>query len=213
MGHSMERRGILAVISGFSGAGKGTLVKKLMDTYDNYALSISMTTRKPRVGEEDGVHYFFITREQFEQNISDGKMLEYAEYVGNYYGTPREYVEKQLKEGRDVILEIEYMGAFQVRKMMPEALLLFVTPPNADELYRRLKGRGTETDDVIAGRMQRATKEAEIVASYDFLLVNDDLDICARETHEIIQNAKYSVDRNAAFIEEIRQELEKVNCK
>lgn len=209
----MERRGILAVISGFSGAGKGTLVKKLMDTYDNYALSISMTTRKPRVGEEDGVHYFFITREQFEQNISDGKMLEYAEYVGNYYGTPREYVEKQLKEGRDVILEIEYMGAFQVRKMMPEALLLFVTPPNADELYRRLKGRGTETDDVIAGRMQRATKEAEIVASYDFLLVNDDLDICARETHEIIQNAKYSVDRNAAFIEEIRQELEKVNCK
>lgn len=213
MGHSMERRGILAVISGFSGAGKGTLVKKLMDTYDNYALSISMTTRKPRVGEEDGVHYFFITREQFEQNISDGKMLEYAEYVGNYYGTPREYVEKQLKEGRDVILEIEYMGAFQVRKMMPEALLLFVTPPNADELYRRLKGRGTETDDAIAGRMQRATKEAEIVASYDFLLVNDDLDICARETHEIIQNAKYSVDRNAAFIEEIRQELEKVNCK
>lgn len=213
MGYSMERRGILAVISGFSGAGKGTLVKKLMDTYDNYALSISMTTRKPRVGEEDGVHYFFITREQFEQNISDGKMLEYAEYVGNYYGTPREYVEKQLKEGRDVILEIEYMGAFQVRKMMPEALLLFVTPPNADELYRRLKGRGTETDDAIAGRMQRATKEAEIVASYDFLLVNDDLDICARETHEIIQNAKYSVDRNAAFIEEIRQELEKVNCK
>ncbi len=207
----MCKRGVLAVISGFSGAGKGTLVKKLIETYDNYALSISMTTRNPRVGEEDGVHYFFITREQFEQNIADGKMLEYAEYVGNYYGTPKEYVEEQLKAGKDVILEIEYMGAFQVKEMMPDALLLFVTPPSADELYRRLKGRGTETDDVIAGRMKRATMEADIVDKYNYLLVNDDLETCVRETHEIIQNTKYSVDRNAEFIEEIKRELEVIN--
>ncbi len=207
----MKRRGVLAVISGFSGAGKGTLVKKIMETYDSYALSISMTTRNPRAGEEDGVHYFFISREQFEQNIADGKMLEHAEYVGNYYGTPREYVERQLQAGRDVILEIEYMGAFQVKKMMPDALLLFVTPPSADELYRRLKGRGTETDDVIAGRMKRAIEEADIVNKYDYLLVNDDLDTCVRETHEIIQNTKYSVERNAEFIEEIKRELEVVN--
>lgn len=207
----MVRRGILAVISGFSGAGKGTLVKKIMETYDNYALSISMTTRNPRAGEEDGVHYFFITREQFEQNIADGKMLEYAEYVGNYYGTPKEYVEKQLEAGKDVILEIEYMGAFQVKEMMPDALLLFVTPPSADELYRRLKGRGTETDDVIAGRMKRAIEEADIVNKYNYLLINDDLDTCVKETHEIIQNAKYSVERNAEFIEEIKRELAVVN--
>ena len=206
----MKERGILTVISGFSGAGKGTLVKKLISEYDNYALSISMTTRKPRTGEEDGVHYFFIDREQFEKNIADKKMLEYAEYVGNYYGTPREYVEKMLDSGRDVILEIEYMGAFQVKEMMPEALLLFVTPPNADELYRRLKGRGTETDDVIEGRMNRAVMEADIVEKYEYILLNDDLDTCVRETHEIIQNAKYSVTRNAEFINNIKEELSKI---
>jgi len=206
----MKERGILTVISGFSGAGKGTLVKKLVSEYDNYALSISMTTRAPRVGEEDGVHYFFIDREQFEKNIADSKMLEYAEYVGNYYGTPREYVEKMLDAGKDVILEIEYMGAFQVKKMMPEALMLFVTPPSAEELYRRLKGRGTETDEVIAGRMNRATMEADIVDKYEYILLNDDLDTCVRETHEIIQNAKYSVTRNAEFIKNIKEELSKI---
>ena len=135
----MKERGILTVISGFSGAGKGTLVGKLISEYDNYSLSISMTTRAPRPGEQDGVNYFFIDRETFERNISEGKMLEHAEYQGNYYGTPREYVEQQLSAGKDVILEIEYLGAFQVKKMMPEALLLFVTPPSAD--VPRLKSR------------------------------------------------------------------------
>lgn len=207
----MKERGILTVISGFSGAGKGTLVKKLIGDYDNYALSISMTTRNPREGEEDGVHYFFIDREQFEKNIAEGKMLEHAQYAGNYYGTPKDYVESQLSAGRDVILEIEYLGAFQVKKMMPEALLLFVTPPSAEELYRRLKGRGTETDDVIAVRMNRAIEEADIVEQYDFILLNDDLDTCVRETHEIIQNAKYSVNRNAEFIETIKKELKELS--
>ena len=203
----MKERGILTVISGFSGAGKGTLVKKLMTEYDNYSLSISMTTRQPREGEQDGVHYFFIDREKSESNIEAGLMLEHAEYQGNYYGTPREYVEQQLAAGRDVILEIEYLGAFQVKKMMPEALLLFVTPPSADELLRRLRGRHTETEEQIQGRMKRAIEEAVIVDRYEYILLNDDLDTCVRETHEIIQNAKYSVSRNAAFIDEIRKEL------
>jgi len=203
----MKERGILTVISGFSGAGKGTLVKKLMSEYDNYSLSISMTTRQPREGEQDGVHYFFIDREKFERNIEAGLMLEHAEYQGNYYGTPKEYVEQQLAAGRDVILEIEYLGAFQVKKMMPEALLLFVTPPSADELLRRLRGRNTETEEQIQGRMKRAIEEAVIVDRYEYILLNDDLDTCVRETHEIIQNAKYSVSRNAAFIDEIRKEL------
>ena len=203
----MKDRGVLTVISGFSGAGKGTLVKKLISEYDNYSLSISMTTRAPRDGEKDGVDYFFIDKAAFERNISEGRMLEYAEYVGNYYGTPREYVEKQLGQGRDVILEIEYLGAFQVKKMLPEALLLFVTPPSATELLRRLRGRNTETEDKIRDRMKRAIEEADIVDKYEYILLNDDLDICVRQTHEIIQNAKYSVSRNAAFIQEIKKEL------
>lgn len=206
----MRERGILTVISGFSGAGKGTLVKKLIEEYDNYALSISMTTRKPREGEVDGVHYFFIDRESFEKNIADGKMLEHAEYVGNYYGTPREYVEQQLSAGKDVILEIEYLGAFQVKKMMPEALLVFVTPPSAEELHKRLKGRGTESDEVIKNRMIRATEEADIVEKYEYILLNDNLDTCVRETHEIIQNAKYSVSRNAEFIKMLKEELSEI---
>ena len=142
----MKERGVLTVISGFSGAGKGTLVKKLIEEHKNYSLSISMTTRAPREGEVDGVHYFFIDKPTFEENIRSGKMLEYAEYQGNYYGTPKEYVEQQLSAGNDVILEIEYLGAFQVKKMLPEALLLFVTPPSAEELLRRLRGRHTETE-------------------------------------------------------------------
>ena len=203
----MKERGVLTVISGFSGAGKGTLVRKLIDEYDNYSLSISMTTRAPREGEQNGVHYFFIDKPTFEENIKSGKMLEYAEYQGNYYGTPKEYVEQQLSLGNDVILEIEYLGAFQVKKMLPEALLLFVTPPSADELLRRLRGRHTETEEQIRGRMKRAIEEADIVDKYEFILLNDDLDTCVRETHEIIQNAKYSVSRNAAFIDEIKREL------
>lgn len=203
----MKKRGILTVISGFSGAGKGTLVKGLVEKYNNYALSISMTTRKPRSGEEDGVHYFFIDKEQFEKNIADRKMLEYANYVGNYYGTPKEYVEKMLNEGKDVILEIEYKGAFKVKEMLPETLMLFVIPPSAKELYKRLKSRGTECDEVICGRMKRAIEEADVVDSYDFILLNENLEDCIRETHEIIQNEKYSVSRNTEFIKQIKDEL------
>ena len=131
-------KGILVVVSGFSGAGKGTVMKRLMEKYDDYALSVSATTRKPRPGEEDGREYFFRTRDEFEKLIEEDALLEYAQYVENYYGTPRSYVEEQLQAGRNVILEIEIQGAMKIKKKIPEALLVFVTPPTVEELERRL---------------------------------------------------------------------------
>ena len=146
----MDKKGILIVVSGFSGSGKGTIMKELLKNYDNYALSISATTRNPREGEEDGREYFFKTVEEFEKMIAQDELIEYARYVNNYYGTPRDYVESQLLEGKDVILEIEIQGALKVKEKFPETLLLFVTPPDAKTLEERLVGRGTETAEVIA---------------------------------------------------------------
>lgn len=201
------QKGILIVLSGFSGAGKGTLMKELMKTYDNYALSISMTTRNPRPGEEDGREYFFTTKENFEEKIAQNGLIEYAEYCGNYYGTPRDYVEKQLIAGKDVILEIEIQGMRKVKDMFPEMLPMFVTPPNATELERRLRGRGTETEEVIAKRLQRAVQEAEGVEDYEYLVINDDLQTCVEEIHSIVQAAKRKPVRNVEFINQIREEL------
>lgn len=203
----MQENGILIVLSGFSGAGKGTLVKKLLETYDNYALSVSMTTRQPREGEENGVHYFFTTREQFEREIRKNGLIEYAQYCGNYYGTPRAYVEEQLHQGRNVILEIEIQGALKIKEFFPESLLLFVTPPSAAELERRLKGRGTETDEVIAQRLARASEESEGMDAYDYIVVNDNLEVCVEELHRIVEAAAKAPVRRKAFIKEIREEL------
>ena len=203
----MQNKGILMVISGFSGAGKGTLVKKLLSEYDNYALSISMTTRGPREGEQDGREYFFRTREQFEENIAKNGFIEYAQYCGNYYGTPKAYVEEQMQAGKDVILEIEIQGALIVKEKFPDTLLLFVTPPSAEELKNRLIGRGTETMDVIESRLARAVEEAEGIESYDYLVVNDVLEDCVEEVHQIIQNEHYRVNRNESAIQEMRNEL------
>lgn len=207
----MKRKGILLVVSGFSGAGKGTLMKELLKTYDNYALSISMTTRNPRPGETDGVEYFFSTRENFEKKIAEDGLIEYAEYCGNYYGTPRQYVEQQLAAGRDVILEIEIQGALKVKEKFPEALLLFVTPPSAAELKRRLVGRGTETMEVIEARMSRAVEESEGIEAYDYIVVNDNLRECAEEIHRIVQAAGNTPARSEEFIKEIRQELKELS--
>lgn len=204
----MKRKGILIIVSGFSGAGKGTLVKKLIEEYDGYALSISATTRQPRPGEEDGREYFFLQKEQFERKIEENGLIEYACYCDNYYGTPREYVERQLADGKDVILEIEIQGALKVRKQYDDALLLFVMPPSAEELRRRLVGRGTETEEVISKRMHRAAEEAEGIEEYDYIVVNDDLDMCVRQLHEIITAAHNTPGRNKEFIENIRTELE-----
>jgi guanylate kinase len=203
----MTKKGILIVVSGFSGAGKGTLMKRLMSTHDEYALSISMTTRQPREGEKNGVEYFFTDRESFESTIKNDGLIEYAEYCGNYYGTPRAYVEQQLQAGKNVILEIEIQGALKVKKKFPETLLLFVTPPSAAELERRLKGRGTETDEVIARRLSRAYEESEGIEAYDYIVVNDDLDTCVEEIHSLVDAARRAPVRRTAFINEIREEL------
>lgn len=203
----MQNKGILMVISGFSGAGKGTLVKKLLSEYDNYALSISMTTRGPREGEQDGREYFFRTKEQFEENIAKNGFIEYAQYCGNYYGTPKAYVEEQMQAGKDVILEIEIQGAMKIKEQFPESLLLFVTPPSAKELQKRLVGRGTETADVIAQRLARAYEESEGMDAYDYIVVNDDLDECAAAVQKYVEAAKNVPSRRVEFITEIREEL------
>lgn len=200
-------KGILIVLSGFSGAGKGTLVKELMKTYDNYALSISMTTRKPREGEVHGREYFFTERESFEEKIAQNGLIEYAEYCGNYYGTPRDYVEEMLAAGRDVLLEIEIQGMHKVKKMFPDMLTLFVTPPSIAELEKRLRGRGTETEEVIRKRLARAAEEAKGMEDYEYLVVNDDLQECVEEIHSIVKAAKRASRRNAEFINNIRGEL------
>lgn len=202
----MSKQGILTVVSGFSGAGKGTLMKALLKKYD-YGLSISATTRAPRVGEEDGREYFFLTRDRFESMIEQGELIEWAEYVGNYYGTPKKYVEEQLAAGKDVILEIEVQGAFHVRKQFPDALLLFITPPNANELKNRLINRGTEDMDKIERRLNRAAEEVAFMKEYDFIVVNDDLDECVERLNEIIENEHSRTLRNDSFIEKMSNEL------
>ena len=203
----MRNKGILTVVSGFSGAGKGTIMKRLMEKYDNYALSVSATTRAPRPGEEEGREYFFRTVEEFEKMIAKEQLIEYAKYVDNYYGTPRAYVEEQLEAGKDVILEIEIQGALKVKEKFPETLLLFVTPPSARELKDRLVKRGTESMEVILSRMERAREEAKGMDRYDYLVINDVLEDCVDEVHRIIQGEHRKSFRNMDFIEKMRQEL------
>ena len=200
-------QGILVVVSGFSGAGKGTLMKALLEKYHNYALSISATTRSPREGEQDGREYFFVTRDKFESMIEEEELIEYAQYVNNYYGTPKEYVEQKMAEGKDVILEIEIQGALKVKKRFPDALLLFVTPPSAEELRRRLVGRGTETLEVINARLARAAEEASGMEAYDYLLINDDLDRCVEEMHQLIQLQHRKTSYHLDFLSKMREDL------
>ena len=206
----MKEKGILIVVSGFSGSGKGTIMKEMMRQYDNYALSISATTRNPRPGEEDGREYFFKTVEEFEKMIAKDELIEYARYVDNYYGTPRAYVEEQLDAGKDVILEIEIQGALKVKEKFPETLVLFVTPPTAKELRNRLVGRGTETMDVIDFRMNRAKEEAEGMDQYDYLIINDTLEECVEQMHSVIQAEHLRCSRNTNFIEKIQKELKEM---
>lgn len=209
----MNHKGLLIVISGFSGAGKGTLMKKLLEDYEQYALSISMTTRAPREGEVDGREYFFSTREQFEDKIKQGGFIEHAQYCGNYYGTPKDYVEKQLEAGKDVILEIEIQGAMKVKEQFPDAILLFVMPPSIAVLHQRLVGRGTETEEVINQRLQRAEEEAVGIEEYDYIIINDDLDTCVKELHELLTKTheaiqtQYNPVNYEKLIENIRTEL------
>lgn len=205
-----RRRGILVILSGFSGSGKGTIMNLLMSRYEeNYALSISATTRKPRAGEQEGREYFFKTREEFEKMIEKNELIEYALYVENYYGTPKAYVEEQLEAGRDVILEIEIQGARKVKEMFPDTLLLFVTPPDADTLKKRLMGRGTDEESVVSARLSRAFEEASGVEDYDYLIINDVLEDCVNEVHSIIQNEHRKVKRNQELIYRMKEELKR----
>lgn len=201
------KRGILTVVSGFSGSGKGTIMKALLKKYDTYSLSISATTRAPRDQEVDGREYFFKTVEEFKQLIEEDALIEYAQYVDNFYGTPKAYVEEQLSLGRDVILEIEMQGALKVKEKMPDTLLIFVTPPTAEELKTRLIGRGTEPMHVIEARLRQANEEAKVMDRYDYILINDDLDVCVDDLHNIIQSEKCVSSRNGAFIQKMQQDL------
>ncbi|WP_050614722.1 guanylate kinase [Bacillus testis] len=183
----MKEKGLLIVLSGPSGVGKGTVRKELFDQPDTtFEYSISMTTRKPRDGERDGVDYFFKSREEFEALIKEGKLLEYAEFVGNYYGTPVDYVRQTIEEGKDVFLEIEVQGARQVREKFPEGLFLFLAPPSLSELENRIVGRGTESGDVIAKRLQTAKEEIEMMDLYDYVVENDTIESACDKIKAIV---------------------------
>ena len=203
----MDRKGILLVISGFSGAGKGTVVRRLLEKYDNYVVSVSATTRAPRPGEAEGVDYFFRTKEEFERKIAEGGFIEHACYVGHYYGTPKAYVEQKLGEGFDVILEIEIQGALQVKERFPDTCLIFISPPDTDTLKRRLVSRGTEDPGVVDERLSRAVSEAEGIGDYDYFVINDELDACVEEIDAIVRGEHCRTARNRQLIEKITDEM------
>ena len=205
----MTKRGLLIVLSGPSGVGKGTVRAAIFSKGEQkFVYSISATTRQPRTGETDGVDYFFKTREEFEQMIQNKQLLEYAEYVGNYYGTPLEYVENTLATGKDVFLEIDVQGAIQVRELMPEGVFIFLTPPDLNELESRIVNRGTDSDEVIAKRMKTAREELELMKYYDYSVVNDTVDNDVQKIEAIIQTEHLRIIRNLDTIEELQEILD-----
>lgn len=199
----MKKQGILVVLSGPSGAGKGTVLGEYFQHNPDTVYSISATTRKPRPGEVDGEHYHFLTKEAFEQLIEEDGVLEYTLYNGNYYGSPTEPIRRELAAGRDVVLEIEVQGALQVRARFPEALSIFVMPPSFLELQRRLVGRGTETEEEIRGRLYTARQEVAMAADYDYIIVNDQVEAAAQRLDHIIKAAKCSKKFSQEFIKEV----------
>ena len=214
MGIRMIKKGLLIIISGFSGTGKGTAIKKLLELYPNdYCLSISATTRNPREGEVHGREYFFKTKEDFEEMIMKQELIEYTQYVDNYYGTPKEYVEDQMDAGHNIILEIEIDGALNVKKLYPDALLIFLLPPSIKELEKRLRERGTESEDVIADRIKRASEESKVIREYDYVVVNDTIDDCVSTIHNIVEIEGLKVYRQEEVIHNIEQELSDICSK
>ncbi len=198
----MQGEGLKLILSGPSGSGKGTIVKELIKD-DQFIVSISATTRKPREGEEHGTHYFFKSKEDFEEMIAQKALLEYACFCDNYYGTPKAFIDQAVEEGKDVILEIEVQGALQVKKVYPDAIFIFIMPPTFEELKSRLIGRGTETEEVINQRLQRAIQELELYKEYDYIVVNDDLDVAVQEVIAIAQAEKARSHRYKNYIEEM----------
>ena len=198
-----NKEGLLIVLSGPSGCGKGTVIRELMQDHPNLFYSVSATTRQPRPGEEDGVHYYFLKKEQFEELIASDGMLEYANYCGNYYGTPRAAVEEQCKAGKDVILEIEVQGAMQVREKCPDAVFLFILPPSAEELARRLTDRRTEDPQTVQNRLVKAKEEMAMAGSYDYIVVNDVVSETAAQIEAILTAEKFSRKRMQPVLDEI----------
>ena len=204
----MNNKGLLIIISGYSGTGKGTVVKRLLEKYDErYALSISATTREPRDGEIDGREYFFKSKEEFEEMIANEELIEHACYVDNYYGTPKSYVEDRLNEGRNVILEIEIQGALKVKELFPDSVLIFLLPPSVEELEKRLRSRGTETDELVNARLARAVVESESVYNYDYIVINDDIEECVDTINGIIPVEKLRVSHQRSSIKKIEDDL------
>lgn len=204
----MGEQGLLIVLSGPSGVGKGTVRKHLFDHYNNdFDFSISMTTRLKRAGEVEGVDYFFRTKEEFEQYIKEDKLLEYANYVGNFYGTPIDYVQETLDSGRDVFLEIEVQGALKVKKRMPEGIFIFLSPPDLDELKARIENRGTDNAEVIGQRMEKAVEELQLIEYYDYVVENDSVDAAARKIRSIIESEHLKVERNIDRFSKIIEEM------
>lgn len=204
----LNEKGVLLIISGFSGAGKGTIINGLINKYrDRYTLSISATTRSPREGEVEGISYFFKTKDEFKKMIENDELIEYANYVDNYYGTPKEYVQNSLEEGKNVILEIEIQGALQVKEMFPDAVSIFVMPPNAQILIKRLLERGTEDLKTIKKRMTRAQKEGLRAKYYDYLIINDDLQNSIEAVDQIMTCEHMKCKRNFSLIDEINKDV------
>lgn len=196
--------GLLVVVSGPAGVGKGTVVRKMLNSVENIVLSVSATSRPPRASELEGINYFFKTRGQFEDMIKNDELLEWVEYCGNYYGTPKEWVCSQVDEGKVVILEIEVDGATNVKRLFPDSVLCFILPPSIEELEKRLRGRGTESDESIRARLARAGEELRLIDRYDYLIVNDDIDKAADAFLSIIKAERMKTSRNRALIEKFK---------
>ena len=195
MEESQNSHGLLIVLSGPSGAGKGTLCRELLRQVPELVYSVSATSRSPRPGEIDGVHYFFRTREEFEKMLAQGELLEWANFCGNYYGTPRFAVEQALRAGKDVILEIEIQGALQVKERFPQGVFIFIVPPSLDVLSERIHKRGTESEEVIQKRLATAIQELEYVSEYDYVVVNDEVPVAVDKLKSILTAEKCRVKR------------------
>lgn len=204
----MNRRGMLIVLSGPSGSGKGTIIKSLLQQREDTVLSISVTTRAPRPGEEDGVHYFFRTREDFEELIRRNALLEFAEYNGNYYGTPEEAITGWLNQGKNVLLEIEVQGAEKVMDFRSDLVSIFITIPSMAELERRLRDRGTETEDKICGRMEVARRELTRAFRYDYVVLNDEVELAVKRINTIIDAEQMRYARMENYVLEVLEDVE-----
>ena len=204
----MNKKGLLIVLSGFSGCGKGTVMKALLEQYpEEFSLSVSATTRAPRLGEQEGVAYFFKTKEEFEALIAEDALLEYANYVGNYYGTPKAYVQTQLNAGKNVFLEIEMQGALKVKEAFPETFLMFLVPPSIPELISRLEGRGTETGETVHSRMAQALEELKVIPRYDCVVVNNDIAQCVADVYNIVKHPELGKPYTKEQLDDLEEQL------